>query len=358
MITENISTLKINKLTKAQYERELAAGRIDENALYLTPDEGADSSGDATALQRIIYQGSDDHINIDRISEDYMNSNLKITGRDIIFTDYAMDEYPIIDTLNNKSDQGHKHSASDITSGTLGAARLPAATSSALGGVKVGNNITNSSGTISLTKSNVTTALGYTPPTTDTTYNVVSTTADGLAPKRDGSTTKFLRADGTWATPPDTDTNTHYTTGITAGASGTTSNSATSNPYVKIKDDSTHRSQIQIKGSGATSVSSDANGVITISSTDNDTTYTSLKNPYSLTIQGNGTTLTNGTYDGSAAKTVNITPASIGAQVAGSYVDTTSAQTVGGVKTFSSGIKIGNATLSYDSTNEALVITI
>ena len=44
-----------------------------------------------------------------------------------------------------------------------------------------------------------------------------------------------------------------------------------------------------------------------------DTTYTSLKNPYSLTIQGNGTTLTNGTYDGSAAKTVNITPASIGA---------------------------------------------
>ena len=96
---------------------------------------------------------------------------------------------------------------------------LPAATSSALGGVKIGNNITNSSGTISLTKSNVTTALGYTPPTTDTTYGVVSTTADGLAPKRDGSTTKFLRADGTWAVPPDT--NTTYTLssfGITATA--------------------------------------------------------------------------------------------------------------------------------------------
>lgn len=39
MITENLSTLKINKLTQAQYDRELAAGRIDENALYLTPDE-------------------------------------------------------------------------------------------------------------------------------------------------------------------------------------------------------------------------------------------------------------------------------------------------------------------------------
>lgn len=45
---------------------------------------------------------------------------------------------------------------------------LPAATSSALGGVKVGSNITNSSGTISLTKANVTAALGYTPPTSDT----------------------------------------------------------------------------------------------------------------------------------------------------------------------------------------------
>lgn len=44
-----------------------------------------------------------------------------------------------------------------------------------------------------------------------------------------------------------------------------------------------------------------------------DTTYSSLKNPYALTLQGNGTTLTNGTYDGSEAKTVNITPSSIGA---------------------------------------------
>ena len=39
MITENLSTLKIHKLTKEQYERELAAGRIDKNALYITPDE-------------------------------------------------------------------------------------------------------------------------------------------------------------------------------------------------------------------------------------------------------------------------------------------------------------------------------
>lgn len=40
---------------------------------------------------------------------------------------------------------------------------LPTATSSVLGGVKTGSNITNSSGTISLSSGNVTSALGYTP---------------------------------------------------------------------------------------------------------------------------------------------------------------------------------------------------
>lgn len=39
---------------------------------------------------------------------------------------------------------------------------------------------------------------------TDTTYNVFNTTTNGLAPKSDGSASKYLRADGTWVTPPDT----------------------------------------------------------------------------------------------------------------------------------------------------------
>lgn len=49
---------------------------------------------------------------------------------------------------------------------------LPAATASVLGGVKIGSNITVSSGTISITKDNVTAALGYTPPTSNTDVNV------------------------------------------------------------------------------------------------------------------------------------------------------------------------------------------
>lgn len=62
---------------------------------------------------------------------------------------------------------------------------LPNATSSVLGGVKIGSNISISSGTISLTKANVTAALGYTPPTTNTTYNVATTSANGLMSSTD-----------------------------------------------------------------------------------------------------------------------------------------------------------------------------
>ena len=39
MITNDIQTLKIHKLTQVQYNRELESGNIDESALYLTPDE-------------------------------------------------------------------------------------------------------------------------------------------------------------------------------------------------------------------------------------------------------------------------------------------------------------------------------
>ena len=195
------------------------------------------------------------------------------------------------------------------------------------------------------------------------------------------------------------DANTHYTTGITAGATGTTSNSAVSNPFIKIKDDSTHRGQIQIKGSGATSVSSDANGVITISSTDNNTTYTSLKNPYALTVQGNGTQ--SFTYDGSAAKTLNIkagSNVSINSDTSGNitinstdtntittiasttgsgnavtaisasngaltvtkgdtFVNLSSAQTITGLKTFQNSFKLGGATFTYNTDTKTVVLT-
>lgn len=131
----------------------------------------------------------------------------------------------------------------------------------------------------SITKSMVTTALGYTPPTTNTTYSqatsstlgLVKIGATGLASKNyavqlNSSGQMYVAVPWT-----DTDTNTHYTTRLYAGASGTAANSATTSPYIKVTDDNTCRNQIRLLGGGATSVSSDASGNITITST--NTTY-------------------------------------------------------------------------------------
>ena len=64
---------------------------------------------------------------------------------------------------------------------------LPTASGTVLGGVKTGSNITNTSGTISLTKANVTSALGYTPPTANTTYGNATTSSSGLMSSGDKS---------------------------------------------------------------------------------------------------------------------------------------------------------------------------
>ena len=73
-----------------------------------------------------------------------------------------------------------------------------------------------------------------------------------------------------------TDTDTHYTTKLKVGASATaTANAAATNGnvYLNLLDNSTIRDSHKIIGAGATTVTSDANGVITITSTDNNTTY-------------------------------------------------------------------------------------
>ena len=71
--------------------------------------------------------------------------------------------------------------------------------------------------------------------------------------------------------PANPNTNTHWTTRIYAGASGTAANAVATNPYLKVTDDNTYRNQVRFVGGGATTVSSDASGNITISST--NTTY-------------------------------------------------------------------------------------
>ena len=80
--------------------------------------------------------------------------------------------------------------------GSVSGYTLPTATASVLGGVKTGSNITNSSGTISITKANVTTALGYTPPTANTWRrvqdNLTSTATDQSLSANQGKVLKGL----------------------------------------------------------------------------------------------------------------------------------------------------------------------
>ena len=125
----------------------------------------------------------------------------EITGLPSSVDAYSKSE--VDNLLSAKAASNHSHdNASASVAGFMSAAdkskldgiasganaySLPAATSSVLGGVKTGSNITNSNGTISLTKANVTSALGYTPPTTNTTYSNATTSVAGLMSASDKS---------------------------------------------------------------------------------------------------------------------------------------------------------------------------
>lgn len=209
---------------------------------------------------------------------------------------------------------------------------LPTATASVLGGVKTGSNITNTSGTISLTKANVTSALGYTPPTTNTTYSKATQSTDGLMSavdktKLDGieegadKTTKAKIIEALGYTPEEsgatevkvtpiitsgtkigtitvngtandlycqTNTDTHYTTKLIVGASAsaTANASATNgNVYMNVLDNSTVRNAHKITGTGGTTVTSDSSGNITINSSASVTVDSALSSTSTNPVQ-------------------------------------------------------------------------
>ncbi len=73
--------------------------------------------------------------------------------------------------------------------GSVSGYTLPAATGSVLGGVKTGKNITNTNGTISLSKENVTAALGFTPANSAHTHSYAGSASAG------GSATSAAKLD-------------------------------------------------------------------------------------------------------------------------------------------------------------------
>lgn len=112
------------------------------------------------------------------------------------------------------------------------------------------------------------TAAAATKATQDSAGQQINTTyIKGLSVS--GKTITYTRGDNTTGTITTQDNDTHYTTGLKVCASATgTANAAATNGNVRINvlDNTTVRDSHIIKGTGATTVTSDASGVITINS--------------------------------------------------------------------------------------------
>ena len=127
-----------------------------------------------------------------------MNKFLDKTGLQLVWTQIN-NKFASKASLENKVDKvsGKGLSTNDYTTEeknklagiSAGANKytLPQASKTALGGVKIGDNLSINGGTISLSKENVTAALGYTPPQqdTNTTYGVATQNANGLMSSTD-----------------------------------------------------------------------------------------------------------------------------------------------------------------------------
>jgi hypothetical protein len=93
--SEILSTLKIHKISQEEYDQSLADGTLEDNAIYLTPDEEIDLSGYAT---------------IDQLNE---KANAEHSHDNVYYT-----ETEINDLLLNKSDTSHNHDDKYDTKGS------------------------------------------------------------------------------------------------------------------------------------------------------------------------------------------------------------------------------------------------
>lgn len=103
---------------------------------------------------------------------------------------------------------------------------LPSATDTTLGGVSIGNNITNDGGLISITKKNVTDALGFTPGS--------STSIVAYTLEKDGNNIKLVGNDGSESSVEDKDTT--YTDFVGATSESDGEDGLVPKPLVSDKD--------------------------------------------------------------------------------------------------------------------------
>lgn len=114
---------------------------------------------------------------------------------------------------------------------------LPTASTSVMGGVKIGSNINVSGGVISLTRANVAGDLGYTPSASDTTYDNATASAAGLMSSSDKSKLDSIATNANNYIHPASHP-ASMITGLAAVATSGSYNDLSDSPAIPIVDDS------------------------------------------------------------------------------------------------------------------------
>lgn len=255
-------------------------------------------------------------------------------------TDGTMTQDAITDALAGKASSSHTHNYAGSSSAGGAATSANKVNNSLIvklnGGSTEGTNMFTFNG--SAAKTINITASGIGAAASSHTHGVASTSDNGFLKQLDGSTSHFMRGDGTWATPPNTTYSTFKAaTADAAGGTGLVPAPAAGAQAKFLRGDATWQT-ISLSTFGITATSAELNymdgvtsnvqtqlnGKASSSHTHNyagsssaggaATSAAKVNNNLVVKLNSGTTEGTNMfTFNGSAAKTVNITPSAIGA---------------------------------------------
>ena len=237
------STGKVPAAQLPSYVDDVVEGYYSGGKFYTTKDSSGNYSGVITGETGKIYVNLND-------SKTYRwsGSAYAVISETLALGETSSTAYP-----GNKG----AANASDIAKIKDGTTVVPKATSAAnVNGYTVAANVPAGARFTDTTYSDMKGATGSAAGT------------HGLVPApAAGKNGQFLRGDGTWASPANTDT--HYTAKnvISNSSTGQSNSGNASNPFLNLIENGAVRSTHQIKGGGATTVTTDTNGNLVISST-------------------------------------------------------------------------------------------
>lgn len=182
-------TTVIAEQTRAQGAEQKLTSDLSSEIARATAAESANATAIQNEINRATGVESTLSTDVELISKTKVD---KVSGKQLSTEDYTTEEKT---KLSGIDDNANNYTLPAATTTTLGGIivgdrlsidstgklvatytyTLPKASSTVLGGVKIGSNITNTDGTISLTKTNVTSALGIDPTTKYVTLDTAQT---------------------------------------------------------------------------------------------------------------------------------------------------------------------------------------